>query len=97
MVKINASPEKVWTALTTPKLIKQWFFGVNTVTDWKVGSPIVHTGEWQGKAYEDKGNILKIFVNLFMHTTGFFYHQLIGLETSLRIDLMEILKIEALP
>lgn len=43
-----------------PELIKQWFFGVDTETDWKAGSPIVHRGEYQGKPYEDKGNILQI-------------------------------------
>jgi uncharacterized protein YndB with AHSA1/START domain len=58
-ITIDASATKVWEALTTPELIKQWFFGVDTVTNWKVGSPIVHTGEWQGKPYEDKGSILK--------------------------------------
>ena len=59
-VSINAPIGKVWEALTTPTTIKKWFFGVDTITDWKVGSPIVHKGEWQGKPYEDKGNILKI-------------------------------------
>jgi uncharacterized protein YndB with AHSA1/START domain len=59
-VKIHASREKVWQAITTPEIIKQWFFGVDTVTDWQEGSPMVHKGEWQGKPYEDKGNILKI-------------------------------------
>jgi uncharacterized protein YndB with AHSA1/START domain len=47
-------------ALTTPELIKQWFFGVDTETDWKVGSPILHTGKYQGRPYEHKGNILEI-------------------------------------
>jgi uncharacterized protein YndB with AHSA1/START domain len=58
-VAINASTGKVWEALTTPSIIKKWFLGVNTMTDWQVGSPIVHTGEWQGKHYEDKGEIVK--------------------------------------
>jgi uncharacterized protein YndB with AHSA1/START domain len=58
-VAINAPTGKVWEALTTPSIIKKWFLGVNTMTDWKVGSPIVHTGEWQGKPYEDKGEIVK--------------------------------------
>jgi uncharacterized protein YndB with AHSA1/START domain len=57
-IVIDASAEDVWKALTTPEVIKQWFFGVSTDTDWKVGSPIVHRGEWQGKPYEDKGKIL---------------------------------------
>jgi uncharacterized protein YndB with AHSA1/START domain len=58
-VTINASAKDVWEALTTPELIKQWFFGVDTETDWKVGSPLVHKGVWQGKPYEDKGEILR--------------------------------------
>jgi uncharacterized protein YndB with AHSA1/START domain len=59
-ITIDAPAAKVWEAITTPALIKQWFFGVDTDTDWKEGSPIVHRGEWQGKAYEDKGTILTV-------------------------------------
>ena len=57
---IKAPAEEVWRALTTPELRKQWFFGVDTTTDWKAGSPIVHKGELNGKPYEDKGMIVKI-------------------------------------
>jgi uncharacterized protein YndB with AHSA1/START domain len=56
---IDAPIEAVWTALTTPHLIKQWFFGVDTETDWKVGSPLVHRGEYQGQPYVDKGEIVR--------------------------------------
>jgi uncharacterized protein YndB with AHSA1/START domain len=56
-VTIEASVEEVWKAITTPELIKRWFFGVDTETDWQVGSPIVHRGEYQGKPYEDIGTI----------------------------------------
>jgi uncharacterized protein YndB with AHSA1/START domain len=58
--KINASPSKVWEALTKPELIKQYLFGTEVTTDWKVGSPITYKGIWQGKAYEDKGKILEV-------------------------------------
>jgi uncharacterized protein YndB with AHSA1/START domain len=58
-VTIRAPIEEVWNALTTPELIKRWFFSVDTETDWQVGSPLVHRGEWQGKPYEDKGTILR--------------------------------------
>jgi uncharacterized protein YndB with AHSA1/START domain len=37
-ITINASAEEVWKAVTTPELIKQWFFGVDTVTDSLRGS-----------------------------------------------------------
>jgi uncharacterized protein YndB with AHSA1/START domain len=59
-VTINAPTDEVWKAVTTPELIKQWFFGVDTQSDWKVGGELVHRGEWQGKPYEDRGEILKI-------------------------------------
>ena len=56
---INAPASKVWDALTNPELIKQYLFGTEVTTDWKVGGPITYKGEWEGKAYEDKGKILK--------------------------------------
>ncbi len=59
-VAIDAPVDEVWRAITTRELIKQWFFGVDTETDWKQGSPIVHTGEWQGKPYVDKGEIVRV-------------------------------------
>src|SRR5262245_38962002 len=57
---IDAPIDEVWRAITTPAVIKQWFFGVDTESDWTVGSPLVHTGEYQGKPYVDKGEILRI-------------------------------------
>jgi uncharacterized protein YndB with AHSA1/START domain len=56
---IDAPIEEVWRALTTPDVIKEWFFGVDTETDWRVGSPLIHRGEYQGKPYEDKGEIVR--------------------------------------
>ncbi len=58
-IKINASRERVWDALVNPAAIKQYYFGTTVISDWRVGSPIVWKGEWQGKSYEDKGVILK--------------------------------------
>src|SRR5437868_2047444 len=57
-VVINAPKTKVWHALINPAAIKQYMFGTTAVSDWHEGSPIVWKGEWQGKAYEDKGVIL---------------------------------------
>jgi len=57
-IRINATIQDVWDALTRPELIKQYFFGTDTITDWRVGHPIVFEGEWQGKTYRDKGTVL---------------------------------------
>lgn len=59
-VTINVPTSVVWKALTDPELIKQYFFGTHTESDWKVGSPITFSGEWEGKPYVDKGTILAI-------------------------------------
>ncbi len=57
--KINAPLEKVWDALTNPVLIKQYFFGTDLDTSWKVGEPIFFRGAWEGVSYEDKGIVLE--------------------------------------
>jgi len=57
---IDASPIRVWTALTDPEQIKKYMFGSEVETDWKQGSPIVWQGVYEGKDYQDKGEILEI-------------------------------------
>jgi uncharacterized protein YndB with AHSA1/START domain len=58
MVDIDAPPSEVWRSLTDPARLKQYYLGAEVETDWQVGSPITFKGEWEGKAYEDKGEIL---------------------------------------
>jgi len=57
-VTINAPIDKVWDALTNPKEINQYLHDTNTKTDWVVGHEITWSGEWNGKAYVDKGEVL---------------------------------------
>ncbi len=57
---IHAPVSKVWQALVNPEIIKQYLFNTEVISDWKVGSPITYKGEWEGKAFEDKGEILEI-------------------------------------
>jgi uncharacterized protein YndB with AHSA1/START domain len=56
---INAPVDKVWEALTSPEIVKQYFFGSNLNTDWRVGSPITFSGTYEGQTYEDKGTVLE--------------------------------------
>ena len=56
---INADKAKVWDALVNPEKIKLYLFGTDTISDWKVGGPIVFQGVWEGVAYKDKGTILE--------------------------------------
>ena len=59
-VVINAPISKVWDAIVNPAQIKKYMFGTNTVSDWKVGSSITFSGEWEGKPYMDKGTIIQL-------------------------------------
>ena len=62
-IKIIADKSQVWDALVNPEKIKQYLFGTDTVSEWKVGSPIIFQGEWQEQAYKDKGTILQFSEN----------------------------------
>jgi uncharacterized protein YndB with AHSA1/START domain len=55
---INAPRGAVWRSLTDPARIKQYYLGAEVQTDWQVGSPITFKGDWEGKPYEDRGEIL---------------------------------------
>lgn len=57
---INAPAEHVWGVITDPAAVKEFMFGATLQTDWKVGSPIIWQGEWDGKTYQDKGRILQV-------------------------------------
>ena len=54
---INAPAEQVWNALTTPSKLRQFMFGAEVKSDWKVGGAISFKGEMNGKKYADKGEI----------------------------------------
>lgn len=36
---IRATPEKLWSALTDPEIMKQSWFGMQQESDWRTGSP----------------------------------------------------------
>lgn len=68
-VNFDAPMDKVWDGLTNPAIVKQYFFGTDLHTDWKKGSPITWTGEWEGKKYEEKGEVLDIDPGKFVKYT----------------------------
>lgn len=48
-ITINAPVAKVWDALVNPEQTKKYMFGCETVSDWKVGSPLLWQGSYEGK------------------------------------------------
>jgi uncharacterized protein YndB with AHSA1/START domain len=52
---IDANPAAVWDALTARK--SAMFMGADVETDWGPGSPIAFTGEFEGMAFKDHGEV----------------------------------------
>lgn len=63
-ITIQATPEKVWQALTTVEYVKQWQYGSVLHTSWEVGTPIKFVTEWEGKTFEQWGTVLEFKPNL---------------------------------
>jgi len=57
---VAAPVAQVWEALIDPDKIKRYMFGTTVQSRFEVGEPITWKGEWKGKAYEDKGTILRL-------------------------------------
>lgn len=61
-VLFNAPKEKVWNLLTNPDVTKEYMFGCEVLSDWKIGSPIL----WKGQTEDGKeiiyvkGNIIDV-------------------------------------
>ena len=70
-VDIDVPVAKVWEALVTPAMIREYMFGTDAVSEWKAGAPIVWRGEWQGRPYEDKGQILQLEPERLLQYTHF--------------------------
>ena len=60
-IRIQAPAAVVWDMLVNPGQTKKYMFGCETVSDWKVGSPLLWRGVHEGKEVVFvKGNIVKI-------------------------------------
>jgi uncharacterized protein YndB with AHSA1/START domain len=59
-VDVAADRERVWAALTDPQQIAAYMHGSQVETTWEVGSPITWEGEYEGRPYQDKGEVLEV-------------------------------------
>jgi len=70
-IEISAPPARVWEALTDPDQIQRFMFGTRVETDWKPGSPIVWKGVYQGREYQDRGEIMEFESPRLLEVTHF--------------------------
>lgn len=70
-VLLNASPERVWEALTHPGMTKQYLYNCEVACDWKRGSSVRWTGTYHGREVDQEGRILDIIPGRMIKYSGF--------------------------
>ncbi|MBC7485574.1 MAG: SRPBCC domain-containing protein [Cytophagaceae bacterium] len=77
-ISIEASPSKVWDALTNPEQTQKYMFGCAALSDWKTGSPLLWQAHYEGKdVVFVKGSIVSIEHNKQLVYTTFNPHSTI--------------------
>src|SRR5260221_9638185 len=70
-ITIDAPAVKVWNALTNPEQTKRYMFGCEALSDWKVGSPLIWKGNFDGvELIAVKGSIVEIQPGKFLAYTA---------------------------
>lgn len=77
-IVVNAPASRVWQALIRPELVKRYLFGTEMTADWRVGGAVTYRGQWEGKAYQDKGSVLVYEPEKRLRTT--YFSSMSGLE-----------------
>ncbi len=69
-IVIDAPASKVWNALVDPEQTKKYMFGCEALSDWKIGSPLLWKGTYEGKEMVFvKGSIIDIKPEAFLSYT----------------------------
>ena len=77
-ISIDAEAKKVWDALTNPEHTKKYMFGCEAISDWKIGSPLLWKGVYEGKEMVFvKGNIVELKPGKLLAYTTFDPHSAI--------------------
>ena len=70
-IAIRSPAARVWEALTRPELVKRYLFGTEMTADWRVGGALTYRGQWQGRSYEDQGEVRIFRPEKLLQTTYF--------------------------
>lgn len=54
---IPAQPAEVWETLTSREGMKAYMLGADVDAEWRVGGQIAMRGEFNGKPFEDRGEV----------------------------------------
>jgi len=57
-VQVAAPAEDVWSVMVDPDA--RWMVGSRVTSTYTVGDPITFDGEWEGKPFQDHGEIVEV-------------------------------------
>src|ERR1700681_4225902 len=59
-IQINNTVDEAWKALVNPEIVEKYMLGSKQLSDWRKGSSIIWKKDFNGRKFEDKGEILEI-------------------------------------
>jgi uncharacterized protein YndB with AHSA1/START domain len=59
-IRINNTIDEAWKALVDPEIVEKYMLGSQQLSDWRKGSSIIWKKDFNGRKFEDKGEILEI-------------------------------------
>ena len=57
---VHADADRVWAALTEPADVEKWMMGARVDSTWEPGASITWSGEYDGKAFTDTGEVVEV-------------------------------------
>ena len=70
-VVLNATPARVWEALTHPGMTKEYLYNLEIQSDWAKGSEVRWTGDYHGRPVDEHGKILDLVPGRLIKYSGF--------------------------
>src|ERR1700674_1686005 len=59
-IQINNTVDEAWKALVNPEIVEKYMLGSQQLSDWRKGSSIKWKKDFNGRKFEDRGEILEI-------------------------------------
>ncbi|WP_295012742.1 SRPBCC domain-containing protein [uncultured Microbacterium sp.] len=70
-VRIAADAAQVWNALLDPAHASALWHGASVTAEWTPGTVVTWSGEWEGKRYQDRGEVLAVEQDRLLRFTHF--------------------------
>ena len=70
-VLLNATPERVWEALTHPGMTKHYLYNCEVTSDWQPGGTLRWKGNYEGRDVDAEGRLIDIIPGRMIKYSGF--------------------------